>query len=96
MVDLHTIKPPDIKLIKQCAASTGAVVTAEEHLLAGGMGSAIAELLPQEQPVPMETVGIVDTFAETALDHESLLDKYGMSVNHIVRAAKKAVKRKGT
>jgi transketolase len=94
VVDLHTIKPLDIRLIKQCAASTGAVVTAEEHLLAGGMGSAITEVLSREQPVPMEMVGIADTFAETALDHESLLDKYGMAVNDIVRAAKKAVKRK--
>jgi transketolase len=94
IVDLHTIKPLDTRLIKQCAESTGAIVTAEEHLLAGGMGSAIAEVLSQEQPVPIEMVGIADTFAETALDHESLLDKYGMSVNDIVRAAKKAVKRK--
>jgi transketolase len=94
VVDIHTIKPLDSPLVKQCAAETGAVVTAEEHLLAGGLGSAIAEVLSAECPTPIEMVGIRDTFAETALDHESLLDRYGMSVDDIVGAAKRALGRK--
>ncbi len=63
-------------------------------MLAGGLGSAVAEVLVRQRPVPVEMVGLSDTFAETALDHESLLDKYGMSVLDIVNAAKRAVDRK--
>jgi len=94
VVNIHTIKPLDTQLVKQCAADTGAVVTAEEHLIAGGMGSAIAEVLAAQTPTPVEMVGIRDTFAETALDHESLLDKYGMSVDDIAGAARKVMARK--
>jgi transketolase len=94
IVNLHTIKPLDADLVKECAAQTGAVVTAEEHLLAGGMGSAVVELLAGEAPTPVEMVGIRDTFAETALDHDSLLDRYGMSVEAIAAAARRAGKRK--
>ncbi len=94
VVNIHTIKPLDMQMVKQCAAETGAVVTAEEHLIAGGMGSAIAEVLAAQIPTPVEMVGIRDTFAETALDHESLLDKYGMSVEDIAGAARKVLTRK--
>ena len=94
LVNIHTIKPLDENLVTRCAAETGAVVTAEEHLIAGGMGSAIAEVLAAHLPTPIEMVGIRDTFAETALDHESLLDKYGMSVEDIAEAARRAVGRK--
>ncbi len=94
VVDIHTIKPLDADLVKECAGETGAVVTAEEHLVAGGMGSAIAEVLAGAVPTPVEMVGIRDTFAETALDHDSLLDRYGMSVDAIAEAARRAVRRK--
>ena len=94
VVNIHTVKPLDTGLIKQCAAETGAIVTAEEHLIAGGLGSAVAEVLSQELPTPIEMIGIADTFAETALDHDSLLDHHGMSVKDIVRAAKRVVRRK--
>jgi transketolase len=94
IVNIHTIKPLDAALVKRCAAQTGAVVTAEEHLLAGGMGSAIAEVLARELPTPVEMVGIDDTFAETAMDHDSLLDRYGMSVEDIVGATRRVVARK--
>ena len=96
LADIHTIKPLDIDLINRCAAETRAVVTVEEHLIAGGMGSAISEVLATQRPTPIEMVGIRDTFAETALDHNSLLDKYGMSVDNIVEAAERAVRRKKT
>jgi transketolase len=94
VVDIHTIKPLDISLLERCASETGAVVTAEEHFIAGGMGSAIAEVLAVQIPTPIEMVRIRDTFAETALDHESLLEKYGVCVEDIAEAAKRAVGRK--
>jgi transketolase len=94
VVDIHTIKPLDAALITECAGETGAVVTAEEHLVAGGMGSAIAEVLAGAVPMPVEMVGIRDTFAETALDHDSLMDRYGMSVDAIAEAARRAIRRK--
>src|SRR4030042_1373161 len=95
VVNMHTVKPLDTELVLRCARETGVIVTAEEHSIIGGLGSAVAETLVRELPVPVEMVGINDTFAETALDHDSLLDHYGMSVNDIVIAAEKAVSRKG-
>jgi transketolase len=94
VVNMHTVKPLDTEIVLRCARETGAIVTAEEHSIIGGLGSAVAEILVRELPVPMEIVGINDTFAETALDHDSLLDHYGMSVNDIVNAAEKAISRK--
>ncbi|MFC1946966.1 transketolase family protein [Chloroflexota bacterium] len=94
VVNMHTVKPLDTELVLRCARETGAAVTAEEHSIIGGLGSAVAETLIREFPVPVEMVGINDTFAETALDHDSLLDHYGMSVNDIVMAVEKAVSRK--
>jgi transketolase len=94
IVNIHTIKPLDLAMVRECAAQTGAVVTAEEHLVAGGMGSAIAEALAGGKPTAVEMIGLQDTFAETALDHDSLLDRYGMSVDAIVAAAKRAMQRK--
>jgi len=94
VVNIHTVKPLDTELVLRCARETGSVVTAEEHSIIGGLGSAVAEILVCELPVPVEMVGINDTFTETALDHDSLLDHYGMSVNDIVFAVEKAVARK--
>jgi len=94
IINMHTVKPLDTALIKKCAKETGAIVTAEEHSVLGGLGSAVAEVLSREYPVPVEMVGIADTFARTGPNHESLLDKYGMSVADITRAAQKVLKRK--
>jgi len=94
VVNMHTLKPLDVSIIKQ-AAETGAIVTAEEHSIIGGLGSAVAEVLGSQCPVPLERVGIADTFTETALDPDSLLDHYGMAVEDIVKAARRATKRKG-
>ncbi len=93
-INIHTVKPLDISLIKRAAEETGAVVCAEEHSIIGGLGSAVAEALEDTIPVPLERVGIADTFAETALDFESLLDQYGMGVGDIVKATKRVLKRK--
>jgi transketolase len=94
IVDLHTVKPLDIPLLRKCAEETGAIVTVEEHSVIGGLGSAVAEALVGEISVPIKIVGIADTFTETSQDFDSLLDKYGMAVDDIVGAAQQAIKRK--
>ncbi|MBU2536482.1 MAG: transketolase family protein [Chloroflexi bacterium] len=94
VVDLHTVKPVDTPLLRKCAEETGAIVTVEEHSIVGGLGSAVAETLVGEIPVPIKMVGIADTFTETSKDFDSLLDKYGMAVDDIVKAAQQAVKLK--
>ena len=94
VVNLHTVKPLDKPLLMKCARETGAVVTAEEHSIIGGLGSAVAEFLVGEIPVPIKMVGVADTFTESAKDLDPLLDKYGMSVENIVRAAQQAMKQK--
>jgi len=94
VINIHTVKPLDISLLQQAAEETGAIVSAEEHSIIGGLGTAVAEVLAGFYPVPLERVGIADTFTETALDFESLLDHYGMGVNDIVEAAHRALKRK--
>ena len=94
VVNLHTVKPLDKPLLMKCARETGAVVTAEEHSIIGGLGSAVAEFLVGEIPVLIKMVGVADTFTESAKDLDPLLDKYGMSVENIVRAAQQAVKQK--
>lgn len=93
LVEIHTVKPLDSGLISQCAIETGAVVTIEEHSIVGGLGGAVAECLSGCHPVPVERVGINDCFAETG-PYQDLLDKYGMSVEAIVRASRRAVERK--
>jgi transketolase len=90
VLGMHTIKPLDRDLLLAAAAETGAVVTAEEHSIVGGLGGAVAELLAGEAPVPVVRVGLPDTFAETG-PYEALLDRYGMSVEHIVSATKRAI-----
>ncbi|MBL7126852.1 MAG: transketolase family protein [Dehalococcoidales bacterium] len=94
VVNLHTVKPLDKPLLMKCARETGAMVTAEEHSVIGGLGSAVAEFLVGEIPVPIKMVGVADTFTESAKDLDPLLDKYGMSVENIVRAAQQAMKQK--
>lgn len=93
VVNNHTIKPIDRKTIVQVAKQCGAVVTAEEHQISGGMGSAVMEVLGEEFPVPVERVGMPDSFGESGQPGE-LIEKYGMGVGAIIRAAKKVLKRK--
>ena len=94
VVNIHTVKPLDISLLRKCAKETGAMVTAEEHSIIGGLGSAVAEVLVRKCPVPVEMVGIADKFTETARDFDSLLNHYGMSIEHIVKAAQRALHQK--
>lgn len=93
VVNIHTIKPIDRELLIACAKETGAIVTAEEHNVIGGLGSAVAEVLVKNCPVPMELVGVEDTFTESG-DYEKLLAKYGLSAANIVARAEKVLKRK--
>jgi transketolase len=93
VINLHTIKPIDRKALIASAKKTGAVVTAEEHQLAGGMGSAVAEVLAQECPVPVEMVGVKDTFGESGQPWE-LMKKYHLMDGDIIKAVKRAIKRK--
>ncbi len=93
-IEIHSVKPLDGELVQQAAEETGAIVTAEEHSIIGGLGGAVTEILCGGRPVPVERVGIADTFARTAPDTESLMDAYGLAVEDIVVAAKRALARK--
>jgi len=93
VVNNHTIKPIDEETLVGVARRTGAVVTVEEHQTMGGCGSAVAEVLARHYPVPMEFVGMPNTFGESGAPEE-LLDKYGMRVKDIKAAARLALTRK--
>lgn len=94
VLEVHTIKPLDREGIVQAARETGAVVTAEEHSVIGGLGGAIAETLAEEYPVPVMRAGIADQFAESG-PYEALLERYGMAVDHIILKAYQAIAAKG-
>lgn len=93
VINNHTIKPMDKKTIYDVAAKTGAVVTVEEHQVAGGMGSAVAEVLAQHHPVPMEFVGVEDKFGQSGKPEE-LVEHFGLGVDGIIRKVKKVIERK--
>jgi transketolase len=93
VVNMHTIKPLDTEMILDCARTTGAVVTAEEHQLAGGLGSAVAEVLVRNYPVPVEMVGVDDSFGQTGTP-EQLLQHYRLKSVDIVAAVRKVIARK--
>ena len=92
VVDMHTVKPIDQNLILECAEQTGAIVTAEEHSIYGGLGSAVAEVLAEHCPVPMERIGAVD-FAESG-DYGQLMEKYGYGPESIAQRCRGAVMRR--
>ena len=93
VIDCHTVKPLDEETILAAAQETGAVVTAENNIYYGGLGSAVAELLVERHPVPMQRVGVRDTFAESG-PYLTIIDRYGLSARHIVAAAEKVIARK--
>jgi len=88
VVDMFSIKPVDKNLVAKCAQDTGAIVTAEEHSIVGGLGGAVAEASVETYPVPMKLVGINDTFGESARDEEIdlLMEKYALNSTSIARA----------
>jgi len=93
VLNVHTIKPLDEKAILEYAERAGAVVTVEEHQIAGGLGGAVAELLAARLPLPMEFVGMQDTFGESGTP-AALIEKYGMGVGAVKDAVRCAKKRK--
>jgi len=93
VLDMHTIKPIDIAAVEQAARETGAIVTAEEHLLDGGLGAAVARAAAATYPVPIEMVGIQDTYARSGSPQE-LLEAFGLTKDSIIQAAQKVLGRK--
>jgi transketolase len=90
VLDMHTVKPLDDTAVLAAARETGRIVVAEEHLLHGGLGSAVAMSAARQHPVPMRFIGLNDTFAESGTP-EGLLAKYGLTADNIVRTARELV-----
>lgn len=95
VLDVHTLKPLDSDAIVEAAAETGAMVTAEEASVIGGLGGAVAELLGDRCPVPLRRVGVADAFVSDCGPYFELLDRYGMAVGDVVAAAEDVVAAKG-
>jgi len=93
VINNHTIKPMDEKTIIRAAKETGAIVTVEEHQVMGGMGSAVAEVLAKNCPVPIEMVGVQDRWGESG-EPDELIEHFGLGVDSIIKAVKKVVRRK--
>jgi transketolase len=94
LIAMSSIKPIDQDLLCQAARETGAIVTAEDHSIIGGLAGAVAEALARSCPVPLEPVGVWDNFAQTGPDPETLMDAVGLSVEDIKQAVSRALKRK--
>jgi len=90
VVNISTIKPIDSALLVKMAETTGAMVTCEEHNIMGGLGSAVAEVLAEQCPIPMKRVGVEDKFGQSGLPDE-LLAGYGLTAEHIMEKAKEAI-----
>ncbi len=93
VLDMHTIKPLDDEAVARAARECGAIVTAEEHLLDGGLGSQVAKSVAASHPVPIEFVAIRNTYAESATP-DQLMEKYGLTAPHIIAAVKRVLARK--
>ena len=93
LINIHTIKPLDGEAILRSVAKTGAVVTCEEHNIHGGLGESVAQVLVRNAPTPQEFVAVNDSFGESGKP-DQLMEKYGLGVSDVVKAAKRAIKRK--
>ncbi|NLX64946.1 MAG: transketolase family protein [Clostridiaceae bacterium] len=93
VIDIHTIKPLDNDIIVKAAKETGAIITCEEHNLFGGLGSAVSEVVVKNCPVPMDMVGLEDTFGESGKPYE-LVEKYGLTPENVYNKAKTLLNRK--
>ena len=94
VIDVATVKPIDAAAIAASAGKTGAVVACEEHSIIGGLGSAVAEVLGEHQPVPFGRVGVRDVFG-TSGDPEELMAHFGLTAHHVAGAAREVLKRHG-
>jgi transketolase len=93
VINMSTIKPLDEEAVVEAARACGAVVTAEEHTIVGGLGSAVAEVLGEHLPTPMARIGLRDCFGHSGKPHE-LLEKYGMTPSHIAAACRRVIARR--
>jgi transketolase len=93
VIDMPTIKPLDNDLVLRAASECGGIVTAEEHSVIGGLGSAVAECLGEARPVPLERVGVMDTFGESGEPGE-ILKKYGLTAADIEKKSRRCLERK--
>ncbi len=93
VINMSTIKPVDVETVLASVAKTGCCVTAEEHSIIGGLGSAVAEVLCENRPVPLERVGTRDTFGESGKP-DKLMQKYGLTAAHIAEAARKSISKR--
>jgi len=93
LIDMHTIKPIDEEIIIKAARETGAILTCEEHNIMGGLGSAVAEVIVKNHPVPMDMVGIMDVFGKSGKPAD-LVKMYGLTPENIVEKAKSLIGRK--
>jgi transketolase len=93
VLDMHTVKPADTKSILDVARQTGAIVTAEDHNIIGGLGSTVAGILSKANPIPIEMIGIQDRFGESG-ELSQLMEIYGLTSSHIADAAKRVFKRR--
>ncbi len=93
VINIHTIKPIDKEIIIGAARETGAILTVEEHQVMGGFGSAVAEVVVKNHPIPMEMIGMNDQFGESGQPRE-LMEKYGLTSSNIILRAKKLILRK--
>ena len=91
VINIHTIKPIDADILVKAAKETGAIVTAEEHSIIGGLGSAVAEVLSEKCPVPMRRIGVGDKFGKSG-QVPDLLKEYGITAENIVAKAKEVIK----
>src|SRR5688572_20337927 len=96
VINNHTIKPIDETRIIRSARTAGAVITVEEHQVNGGMGSEVAEVLSKNFPVPIEFIGVQDTFGESAKDYKELWKKFGLTKENIIESVKKVIARKSS
>lgn len=94
VLDIHTIKPLDVEAVVRAARETGALVTAEEHSIIGGLGGAVAEALAENYPVPLKRVGMPDKFGESGSPTE-LLEKYNLTPKALAASVKEVIARKG-
>ena len=93
VINIHTIKPLDKDAILKSVSKTKCIVTAEEHMLNGGLGDSVAQLLSRELPTALEMVGVNDTFGESGTPRQ-LMEKYGLTSEDIIKAVKKVILRK--
>ena len=91
MLHLPTLKPLDVAALVGIAERTGAIVTAEDHSIIGGLGSAVAEALAEHRPTPLRRVGLRDVFGESA-PNDALLEKYGLTAGHVAATARELVR----